>query len=180
MNSTLTLEETLVNTWNNRWSIASMNSELLYPKSQIWKKNRMEKENWNNIHIRKEIIDCKCEQHRNPWVKNSDLGSAIILELSWKTYIAKYYNSFNPFSFCKRYIYSILDFLNRPSGIKIGYNKKTSSKSLLCGISDAGCMKRWDSGMWNVGWKRHKSIPYSHLANDDFTDPSERNDHSGE
>ena len=58
-----------------------MNFELLYPKSQIRKKDRMEKENWNNIHIRKEITYCKCEQHRNPCVKNADIGSVIILEL---------------------------------------------------------------------------------------------------
>ena len=156
-----------------------MNSKLLYPKSQIWKKNRMEKENCNNIHIRKEITDCKCEWHRNPRVKNADLGSAIILKLSWKTYTAKDYNGFNPFSFFTRHIYSILYFPNRPLGIKIGYNK-TSSNSLLCGISDPACMKQPDSEMWNVGQKIHKNIPYSHLVDDDCTDPSERNDCSGE
>ena len=116
----------------------------------------------------------------NPCVKNTNLGSAIILKLSWKTYTAKDYNGFNPFSFFGRYIYSILDFPNRPSGIKIGYNKKTSSNRILCGRSDAACMKWPDSEMWNAGRKRDKSIPYSHLDDDDCTDPSERNDRTSE
>ena len=116
----------------------------------------------------------------NPCVKNIDLGSAIILKISWKTYTTKDYNGFNPFFFFGRYIYSIMDFPNRHSGIKIGYNRRTSFNNLLCGISGAACMKRPDNEMWNVGWKRNQSIPYSHLADDDFTDPSERRDHSGE
>ena len=71
------------------------------------KEKKMEKENWNNIHISKEITKCKCEWHRNPSMKNVDLGFAIILKLSWRTYIAKDYNGFNPLSFFKRYNYSI-------------------------------------------------------------------------
>ena len=82
----------------------------------------------------KEITDCKCEWHMNPCVKNADLSSMIILKLSWRTYTAKDYNGFNLVSFFGRYIYSILDFPNWPSGIKIGYKKNTSSNSLLCGI----------------------------------------------
>ena len=119
-------------------------------------------------------------RHRNPCVKNTDLDSAIILKLSWKTYTAKDYNGFNPFSFLRRYIYSILDLPNQHLGIKIGYNKNTSSNNLLCGISDATHIKQLDNEMWNARQKRHKNIPYSHLDDDDCIDPFERNDHSGE
>ena len=70
-------------------------------------KKKMEKENWNNIHISKEITKCKCERHRNPSMKNVDLGFAIILKLSWRTYTAKDYNGFNPLYLFKRYNYSI-------------------------------------------------------------------------
>ena len=46
------------------------------------KENIMGKENWNNIHIRKEATDCKCERHMNPCMKNVDLDFAIIINFS--------------------------------------------------------------------------------------------------
>ena len=152
MNSTFTLEETLVNTWNNIRSIASMNSELLYPKSQIWKKNRIEKENWNIVHKRKEIVDCMCEKHKIPWVKNDDLSSVIILKLSWKTYTVKDYMVSTPSPFSGGIFIAFPSFPNRHSGIKIGYNEgrvlTVSYVSFWCSLYE-----RPDNDIWSVRWR---------------------------
>ena len=70
------------------------------------KENKMDEIKWKNIHIRKEATDYKYERHMNPCKKHRPRLCNFIKILS-KTYTTKITLVFNPFSFFRRYIYSI-------------------------------------------------------------------------
>ena len=60
-----TLEEPLMNAWNNGRSITSMNSEPLHPKLQTWKEiNKMEWKQETHLHV-KESTYWEKQQHMN-------------------------------------------------------------------------------------------------------------------
>ena len=69
MNSVLTLEENFGEYLKQQMEHSKYEFRTVIHYVSDMKENRMGKENWNNIHIRKEATDCKCEQHINPCMK---------------------------------------------------------------------------------------------------------------
>ena len=76
-----------------------MNSKLLYTYFRHERKQNG-KDKMENIHMRKEETNYNTN---NTWIpmKNTDIGSATLLEISWKHTTQGYIGS-NPFSFFRR------------------------------------------------------------------------------